>query len=97
MPARIAASLATGRDPGAPALEEQGTIARAHVEAMLSHYGTALGLRNARKHIGWYLETSGRAADVVKGWRRQLCTDEDAHRVLRGLASFYGEALEAAA
>jgi nifR3 family TIM-barrel protein len=97
MPARIAAYLASGRDPGPPVLEEQGVIARGHVEAMLSHYGSALGLRNARKHIGWYLETSGRTAEAVKAWRRQLCTDDNAHRVLRGLASFYGEALEAAA
>ena len=26
---------------------------------MLTHYGTFLGLRNARKHVGWYLEQSG--------------------------------------
>ena len=32
-----------------------------HVDAMLDHYGAHLGLRNARKHIGWYLETSGAA------------------------------------
>lgn len=92
MPGRIAAFLASGRDPGAPSLAEQGAIAREHIEAMLSHYGTILGLRNARKHIGWYLETSGRAAAVVKAWRRQLCTDDDAERVLRGLAGFYDEA-----
>lgn len=92
MPGRIAAFLASGRDPGAPSLAEQGAIAREHIEAMLSHYGTILGLRNARKHIGWYLETSGRGAGVVKAWRRQLCTDEDADRVLRGLAGFYDEA-----
>ena len=27
-----------------------------HYEAMLSHYGTDLGLRVARKHLGWYLD-----------------------------------------
>jgi tRNA-dihydrouridine synthase len=64
---------------------------------MLSHYGTSLGLRNARKHIGWYLESSGRAADVVKAWRRRLCTDDSAARVLDGLMRFYDEAEEAAA
>lgn len=97
LPGRIAAFLACGRMPPAPPLGEQGEIAREHVEAMLSHYGEQLGLRNARKHIGWYLEKSGRAADVVKAWRRQLCTEESSARVLHGLAAFYGESQEAAA
>ena len=97
LPARIAQFLATGRDPGSPAIERQAPIAREHVEGMLSHYGTDLGLRNARKHIGWYLETSGRAADMVKAWRRRLCTDDNAPRVLDGLMCFYHEAEEAAA
>jgi tRNA-dihydrouridine synthase B len=97
LPARIAHYLASGRDPGAPSLIEQARIAHEHIEAMLSHYGTGLGLRNARKHIGWYLEKSGRAEGVVKAWRRRLCTDENAPRVLDALAQFYDESMEAAA
>jgi tRNA-dihydrouridine synthase B len=97
LPARIAAFLSSGRDPGPPPLCAQARIAREHIEAMLSHYGTELGLRNARKHIGWYLEKSGRATEVVKSWRRRLCTDESVNRVLQGLADFYDEAEEAAA
>jgi nifR3 family TIM-barrel protein len=97
LPARIAQCLASGRDPGPPPLGQQARIAHDHLTAMLSHYGTSLGLRNARKHIGWYLEKSGRAGDVVKAWRRTLCTDESAPRVLQGLTRFYDEAGEAAA
>jgi nifR3 family TIM-barrel protein len=97
LPARIGEFLASGRDPGAPSLSQQARIAHEHVEAMLSHYGTSLGLRNARKHIGWYLEKSGHAVDVVKAWRRRLCTDEHAPRVLSGLAQFYDEVEEVAA
>src|ERR1700680_265179 len=63
LPGRVAAYLASGRMPSPPPLGEQGRIAREHVEGMLSHYGTSLGLRNARKHIGWYLETCGYAAE----------------------------------
>lgn len=96
MPGRIAASLATGSDPGSPPLSEQGTIAAAHVEAILEQDGPVHGLRNARKHIGWYLATSGRPAVTVKGWRHRLCTSENARDVLAGLATFYAEALEAA-
>jgi tRNA-dihydrouridine synthase B len=97
LPGRIAQFLATGRDGGVPPLSEQARIAREHVEAMLSHYGTGLGLRNARKHIGWYLETSGRTAQTVKAWRRRLCTDENARRVLCGLDEFYEETRKEAA
>jgi nifR3 family TIM-barrel protein len=95
--ARIAAALATGRDPGAPALAEQHAIALSHLEAMLDAEGPRVGLRNARKHIGWYLASSGRPAAAVRDWRRRLCTSEDARLVRTGLARFYGEAQEAAA
>jgi hypothetical protein len=44
-----------------------------------------------------FLAGSGRDADTVKSWRRRLCTDDDAGRVLRGLAEFYADTLEAAA
>jgi tRNA-dihydrouridine synthase B len=97
LPGHVAAYIASGRMPAPPSLDEQGRIAREHVESMLSHYGTGLGLRNARKHIGWYLEKSGRAAETVKAWRRRLCTDESAPHVLQGLAHFYAESCEAAA
>lgn len=97
MPARIAASLATGEDPGPPTLSAQAQIATAHIQDMLVHYGTALGLRNARKHVGWYLETSGRSAAAVKDWRRKLCTEDDPQRLLDGLGAFYDESQEMAA
>ena len=97
MPARIAAYLASGRDPGPSPLAEQGAIAVAHVEDMLTHHGLQLGLRNARKHVGWYLASSQRPADAVKVWRRRLCTSEDAAEVLAGLQSFYAQAEELAA
>jgi len=92
-----AAFLASGRDPGPPALAEQGAIAVAHVEDMLAHHGRELGLRHARKHVGWYLASSARPSEAVKAWRRRLCTSEDAGEVLAGLKSFYAEAEELAA
>jgi nifR3 family TIM-barrel protein len=89
LPARVAAYLETGIDPGSPSLERQGAVALAHIEAMMSHYGSFLGLRNARKHVGWYLETSGAPAAVVKANRQRLCTETDPARLLAGLARFY--------
>ncbi len=88
---QIERTLTSGRDPGSPNLSHQAEIAVCHVEAMLSLYGMHLGLRNARKHIGWYLEASGRPAVVTKAWRARLCQDDDAARVLAGLATFYIE------
>ena len=89
LPGRIAGYLAGAPDPGAPSLEQQSAIATEHVDAMLSHYGRGLGLRNARKHIGWYLESSRRDAATVKAWRKRLCTDDDPASVLVGLSNFY--------
>jgi nifR3 family TIM-barrel protein len=97
MLSRIAGHLATGRDPGSPSLARQRDIALAHVEAMLTHHGVHHGLRGARKHIGWYLQSSGRPEAVVKAWRRRLCTSEDACAVLAGLGEFYDTAQELAA
>ena len=97
LPGGVATYLAGGRMPPPPPREDQGHIAREHVESMLWHYGSSLGLRNARKHIGWYLEKSGRAAETIKAWRKRLCTEESASRVLEGLAEFYADSGEAAA
>ena len=97
MPARIAAYLQSGRDPGPPPLAEQAAIAVAPIDDMLAHHGRRLGLRNARKHVGWYLASSGRPAEIVKAWRKRLCTSEDAVEVLAGLRTFYTQAEELAA
>jgi tRNA-dihydrouridine synthase B len=88
LPGLIGRALA-GAPAEAPSLTAQAEIAVGHVAEMLHHYGSFLGLRNARKHIGWYLEASGRPMADVKAWRAKLCTDPDPDRVLAGLADFY--------
>ena len=52
---------------------------------MLRHYGSFHGLRIARKHVGWYLETSGVPAEIAKDWRSRLCRLDEAEMVLEGL------------
>lgn len=94
-PARIAAALAEGQDPGEPALAQQAEIATAHIIEMFSYYGRELGVRNARKHIGWYLEGAGFSGDLLKAWRRRLCTQDDPDEVISGLSAAYAEAEEA--
>jgi len=46
--------IATGERTPDPSLEDQMNIILGHYDAMLSHYGKELGMRNMRKHIGWY-------------------------------------------
>ncbi|MEQ1576709.1 MAG: tRNA dihydrouridine synthase DusB [Hyphomicrobium sp.] len=94
LPGLIARSLAAGHSVRAPDLTAQRTIALGHVEAMFAHYGPALGNRNARKHIGWYLEASRRPAAEVKAWRQRLCTLESNAQVIAGLEEFYDRAID---
>ncbi len=47
--------------PHGPALVD---MVRGHHEAMLSFYGLDLGLKVARKHLGWYMDRAGTAASL---------------------------------
>lgn len=92
LPGRLADALKTGAATIAePSLSQQCKTACDHIRDMLGFYGEALGLRNARKHIGWYLSTAGCPKGTLKIWRRRLCTDTDAVRVLANLRTFYDE------
>jgi nifR3 family TIM-barrel protein len=89
LPGALAEALSSGRPVATPSPAEQKAIALEHIEAMLSHYGRQLGLRNARKHIGWYLAQSGHDEHEVKAWRRRLCEEEGPGAVREGLHEFY--------
>jgi nifR3 family TIM-barrel protein len=100
MPSRIAAFLATGEDPGPPSLVRQEAIASAHIEGMLIEHGAVRGLKAARKHVGWYLQSAaagGGSPEGVRSWRTRLCTSDRAEEVLQGLRDFYAQAPEMAA
>lgn len=57
--AQIAADLWGAQAPAIPQGAALADLVLAHHDAMLSFYGADLGLRVARKHLGWYLEQSG--------------------------------------
>ena len=57
----VAADLAGVPRPEVPAL---GEVMIAHYEAMLGFYGVELGMRVARKHLGWYLDRVPGAEEV---------------------------------
>ena len=52
--AQVAEWLHSRRRRPDPPLAVQYEIVRGHYADMLSHYGTQIGLRIARKHLGWY-------------------------------------------
>lgn len=57
-------------------------MVQAHYEAMISFYGAELGLRVARKHLGWYMATCG-TPDAL---RRAVLTAPDVPRTLALIA-----------
>ena len=63
--AQVAAAL-EGRAPATapPVREALHDMVCGHYEAMLGFYGVDLGLRVARKHLGWYMQAAGTAAAV---------------------------------
>lgn len=68
--AEIAAALHGGAEPDIPAGDDLVDLVAGHYQAMLSFYGTALGLRVARKHLGWYMDGAGTPAAL----RRAILT-----------------------
>jgi len=61
--ALIAHTLYGTPAPVVPKGDDLATLIATHYEAMLSFYGADLGLKVARKHLGWYLEQAGLTAD----------------------------------
>ncbi len=92
LPARIASVLVEDFDPGPPSRDTQRDIAITHVEDLLVHYGTFLGLRNARKHMGWYIEQCiNLDKESLKAWRRLLCTNDNPKQTLTDLARCFND------
>ena len=60
---------------------------------MLGHYGRDVGVRHARKHLGWALEVAARTARaplaLLKHARAQVLTATEPGAALRHLAQAY--------
>lgn len=85
LPGQVGHFLATGERLPAPSGAELGELVVEHYEALLGHYGEGAGLRIARKHLGWYLETAQAqdAADIPVAVRRTLMTSHQPAEVIR--------------
>jgi tRNA-dihydrouridine synthase len=62
-----------------------------HYEEILGFYGTELGVKVARKHLGWYMEYGGVPSEV----RRSILTEEFPKKVISQLKTLF-ESSEAA-
>ncbi len=102
LPGQIGRRLETGVAETAPSLLEQLRHVRTLYDEICDHYGLRIGLRHARKHLGWALEVaadySRAPAEVLKNWRGKILTSEDPRAVQRSLdEAFDNFAWEAAA
>lgn len=61
---QIAAALSGRSVPATPSLAQRAILLAKQYEAMLTLYGTDLGLRVARKHLGWTLDAAGADPDL---------------------------------
>jgi tRNA-dihydrouridine synthase B len=95
LPGQIGRRFETGIVESAPSLAEQLKYIRTLYDEICSHYGLRIGLRHARKHLGWALEIAarhGRApAATLKNWRQRILTSDDPHRVHRDLADAFDD------
>src|SRR2546423_3826191 len=92
-PGDLAHYLATGERRGAPSLEQQFNLLSGLYEEMLLHHGARIGVRHARKHLGWALdtaaETAGASIEQLKSGRARVLTCDDPAEVRRHLVAAY--------
>jgi len=81
--------LCTGEPMPAPDAAEVRDIILAHLDALHRFYGSARGVRTARKHLGWYL--AGRPGG--EALRRRFVQLEDARAQLELVKEYFEEAL----
>jgi nifR3 family TIM-barrel protein len=89
LPGQIGRRLETGIAEAVPSLQQQLKYICALYDDVVSHYGLRIGLRHARKHLGWALDaaaaTSCAPAETLKTWRQKILTSEDPSGVQRSL------------
>ncbi|WP_286237172.1 tRNA dihydrouridine synthase DusB [Neptuniibacter halophilus] len=80
--------LRTGTILAPPALEEIREILLAHLQELHSFYGDYMGVRIARKHVGWYLQNKTNGSS----FRKQFNTIETAADQAAAIEGFFDKA-----
>jgi tRNA-dihydrouridine synthase B len=95
LPGQIGRRLETGVEESAPSLAEQLGYIRVLYDEVCGHYGLRVGLRHARKHLGWALEVAARCsrapAERLKTWREKILTSDDPYWVHRSLEDAFDD------
>jgi nifR3 family TIM-barrel protein len=95
LPGQIGRRLETGIVEAPPSAAEQLHYIRALYDEVCSHYGLRIGLRHARKHLGWALEIAARCscapAASLKTWREKILTSNDPAGVHRSLQDAFDD------
>jgi len=77
--AQVAAAIYGTPAPEIPTGSALVDLVCAHYEAMLDFYGSKMGNRVARKHLGWFMDD----ADTAPALRKTIFTEADPAKVLR--------------
>jgi nifR3 family TIM-barrel protein len=95
LPGQIGRQLETGVAEQAPQLSAQLNHIRALYDEVCRHYGLRIGLRHARKHLGWALDIaaqySSTPAATLKGWRQKILTADEPSSVHRALENAFDD------
>jgi tRNA-dihydrouridine synthase B len=94
-PGQLARYLETGKREAAPHLAEQHGFIDTLYDEMLAHHGLKIGIRHARKHLGWALDRAandaGVAADALRHHRARVLTAEKPAEARRLLADAFDD------
>jgi len=95
LPGQIGRRLETGVAEAAPSLAEQLKHIRALYDEVCRHYGLRVGLRHARKHLGWALDVAAHCSrastGALRNWRQKILTSEEPSSVRRSLGEAYDD------
>jgi len=95
LPGQIGRRIETGIVESAPSLTEQLKYIRALYDEVCRHYGVRIGLRHARKHLGWALQTAAQysrtPATTLSNWRQRILTADSPHLVHRSLQDAFDD------
>ena len=95
LPGQIGRRLDSGVVESVPSLTEQLGYIRALYDDVCSHYGLRIGLRHARKHLGWALDVAAQCSRApvatIKDWRQKILTSDDPANVHRALGDAFDD------
>ena len=87
---QVAHFLATGVRLPDPSTADRMDILLEHYDAILAHYGAAIGVRVARKHLGWYSKGLSGASEFRATANRM----DDPQDVRAAVRSLFGRGIE---